>query len=136
MCAGGGKSNLTEIKIEGCQRLEEIGIDEFSSLKRFKVAKKCESLKNLFIRGLSKHFRGFWIDSVANLQSFECFMKTDIPCRAILDNYEDQFVFSFGGPIPALRYFKFAVDFETGYPNKVAMKWKRGQTPVYFKNQF
>ena len=68
----------------------------------------------------------------------EVFLTSKYSCKEIVESDKDLYKFRIGKKLdkPPLNYFKFMINFSKGLPNKVGMKWKNRNSPVYFSNQF
>jgi len=135
-------SNLDEIKIIDCPMLTEVCLENFTVLRRLKILKGTPQVRNLFLRKLHPSFRGLWMEECQRLKSLELLLTCELGCKELVDLPHDEYKFHFGTQnkftCPShLSYFKLMMNFNrTLYPNKAGLKWKAGNTPIYFSNMF
>ncbi|CDW74619.1 UNKNOWN [Stylonychia lemnae] len=145
---GDQQSNVTQISFINSPKLTEICLEKFGLLKQVKTDLTTCNIKNLFLRYLSGYFRKLLLYSSFHLRNFELFLQSHLELSQIVNSDENYYDFKFcdsenihrseqkaHSPSDNLKYFKYLMNFQSGFPTKAGMKWKSGQSQIYFRNQ-
>ncbi|KEJ82799.1 hypothetical protein OXYTRIMIC_456 [Oxytricha trifallax] len=141
------KSNLSIIRFKECPKLFEVGLENFKELKLFQLLDNTNLIQNIFLKNIGEYFRTLQINNSFNLRNFELFCESHLQLNEITDSSQDYYKYQFWDenvhpselrnfkPSSNLKYFKYLITFHNGFPTKAGMKWKSGQSQVYFRNQ-
>lgn len=102
-------SNLHFLELGTCPHLYELGLSNFRSLRSLIIHTK--RLENLFLLNLPSSFTTLTLHDASLLRSFELFLSTKTPLKALLDEDSSSYSFTLGHDPSThplnIRYFKF-----------------------------